>query len=336
MNRWVMHCLILCSAAMCAQQGWAEDQADVNKAREALAKKSSDKDSSKQLEEVFQAAEKNYSLLKKGKMSLTYSFDYTYTADQRLDINIVDNSIRNLDITPSATHEFTNAFSFDYGLLDNVTVGTRVPLVVKYDTQDELSIYDLGDVSFTTRWQPLPYTPGKISTTLFGSLTTKTGVSPYEIDVQRELSTGSGYYTLSGGASASKVLDPVVIYGSASLSYNIKETGLNQVRGGRLLTSVDPGFGLSTSMGFSYSLSYDISLSASVQLSYSDQTTLHFSDGSQAVAQDQMSGFLSFSLGTRVSEQTIVNTNVGIGLTEDAPDFSVGVSLPLNIAGLKK
>ncbi|MEQ5833394.1 transporter [Marinobacter sp. R17] len=335
MNRWVVRGLIICSIAGQPALVWAQDES-VDKAREALSKKEGDEDSAKQLEEVFQSAEKNYSLQKEGTHSLTYSFDYSYTGDQRLDLEITDGSVRNLDIVPSATHSFTNAFSYDYGLLDNLTIGTRIPLVVKYDTQDELNVYDFGDISFTARWQPAAYVPGKMSTTLFASLTSKTGVSPYEIDINRQLSTGSGYYTASGGASVSKVLDPVVLYGSASASYNMPEDGLEQVRGARLLTKVEPGFGLSASMGFAYSLSYDISLSVSGQISYSDETQLTFSDGSEAVAQDQMTGFLSFSLGTRVSDTTIVNTSLGIGLTEDAPDFSIGVSLPINIAGLRE
>lgn len=336
MNRWVVRGLLICSVAGQPAMVWAQEDESVDKAREALAKQADDEDSAKQLEEVFQSAEQNYSLQKKGSHALTYSFDYAYTGDQRLDLNVQNGSIRNLDIVPSATHSFTNAFSYDYGLLDNLTVGTRVPLVVKYDTEDELNIYDLGDVSLTARWQPNPYVPGKMSTTLFTSLTTKTGVSPYEIDIRRQLSTGSGYYTVAGGASMSKVLDPVVLFGSASVSYNTPQDNINQVRGGRLLTEVEPGFGLSGSMGFAYSLSYDISLSASAQISYSDETTLTFSNNEQAVAQDQMTGFLSFSLGTRVSDTTIINTSLGIGLTEDAPDFSLGLSLPINISGLKE
>jgi hypothetical protein len=45
---------------------------------------------------------------------------------------------------------------------------------------------------------------------------------------------------------------------------------------------------------------------------------------------------MNFSIGTRVSETTIVNTNVGFGLTEDSPDVLIGISLPINIDGLKK
>ena len=314
MNRWLVRGFILFSVTGLLPTMALSQEGNVDEAREALARQEGDEDSSKQLEEVFQAAETSYSLQKKGTHSLNYSFD----------------------VVPSATHNFTNAFSYDYGLLDNLTVGARIPLVVKYDTQDELNIYDFGDISATARWQPFAYVPGKMSTTVFGTFTTKTGVSPYEIDIDEQLSTGSGYYSVAGGVSFSKVLDPVVVFGSTSATYNLPERDLQQVRGARVLQELEPGFGLSGSAGFAYSLSYDISLSISAQLSYSDQTILSFSDGTQAVAQDQMSGFLSMSLGTRVSDTTIVNTSLGIGLTEDAPDFSLGVSLPIRFSGLKE
>ncbi|WP_250657991.1 hypothetical protein [Alkalimarinus coralli] len=334
MNRWVVPCSFL-FVSILASEVYAEEKSSVDKAREALTKQEGDSDSAKQLEEVFQAAEKNYSLLKKGKQSMSYSFDYSYFGDQRFDIEIVNNSVRNLDVTPAATHTFTNSFSYDYGLLNNLTVSARVPLSSKFDTQDELSNTDLGDISFTLRWQPLAYVPGKPSITLFSSVKTKTGVSPYEIDVNRELSSGSGYYSVSGGVSTSKVIDPVVLFGSLSMTYNFEQEDLNQVRGARLLRSVEPGISLSLSGGYSYSLSYDTSLSASVQISYSDETILHFSDGTAAKAQDQVSSILNFSLGNRISEKTIINTNVGFGLTEDSPDVLIGFSLPINLAGLK-
>lgn len=340
MNPWVVRGLMICSTAFFALSAQAEEASPaaggVDKAREALTKSEGDSDSTKQLEEVFQAAEKNYSLLKTGMIELTYSFDYSFTGDQRLDLQIVDSSIRNLDITPSATHTMTNSATFDYGVMDNLTLSLRVPLVSKFDTQDELDVSDFGDISLTARFQPFEFVPGQMTTTFFSTFKSKTGVSPWEIDINRELSTGSGDYSVSGGMSISKVLDPVVLFGSLSISWAFEEDGLNQVRGGRLLTTVDPGVSISSSAGFAYSLSYDVSLSVSMQLSYTDQTELTFNDGSQAVAQDQTSGFLSFSIGTRVSDQTIVNTNIGIGLTEDTPDFSIGVSLPIDISGLKK
>ncbi|ABC28995.1 conserved hypothetical protein [Hahella chejuensis KCTC 2396] len=337
MKHWVVSCVYCALTFTAASSVLADDeQSSVDKAREALTKQEDDADSAKQLEEVFQAAEKNYSLLKKGKMSLTYAFDYSYFGDQRLDIDIVNGSFRNFDVTPAAQHTFTNTFTFDYGVLDNLTLSTRVPLSTKYDTETELNNSDVGDVSLTARWQPFAYVPGKPSYTLFSTFKSKTGVSPYEIDVKRQLSSGSGYYSFSVGGSFSKVLDPVVIFSSVSYTFPLKETDLNQVRGGQRLVSVEPANSLSLSAGFSYALSYDVSLSVSSQLSYSDETVLTFHNGNKAVAQDQVSSLMSFAMGIRVSETKIINTSVGFGLTEDSPDVTIGVSIPINIAGLKE
>ena len=74
---------------------------------------------------------------------------------------------------------------------------------------------------------------------MFASLKTRTGSSPYEIDLNKQLSTGSGYYALSGGVSLSKVLDPVVLFGSVNVGCGIPIDGLDQVRGGALLFEVE-------------------------------------------------------------------------------------------------
>ncbi|RMF13549.1 MAG: transporter [Gammaproteobacteria bacterium] len=334
MKRWV---LIGCIGLMAGGPAWvmAEEKSSVDQAREALAKQD-EGDEAKKLEEVFTATEKNYSLLKKGKRSLTYGFDYSYFGDQRLDVDIVNGNIRNFDVTPDAQHTFTNSFTIDYGILNNLTVSTRVPLVVKYETSKSLVNTDVGDVSVTLRWQPFAYVPGKPSYTFFGTLKTKTGVSPYEIDVERQLPSGAGYYSVSAGASASKVLDPVIVFGSLSGTFALPETDLNQVRGGNLLTKVAPGNTLSFSAGFSYALSYDVSLSISNQISFTDQTTLTFLDGREQVTQDSLSATVNFSLGVRVSDTKLITTYMGFGLTEDSPDVMVGLSIPINIEGLKE
>src|SRR5690606_26493229 len=125
----------------------------------ALSHQEGDTDAARQLEEVFQTAGKNYSLLKKGMFTLTYNFDHSYYGDQRLDIDIIDGRILNFDVTPAAQHNFTNTFTIDYGLLNNLTLSTRIPLVTKYETSDELDNSDMGDVTFTIRYQPFSYVP---------------------------------------------------------------------------------------------------------------------------------------------------------------------------------
>ena len=315
-------------ASVCSAE---EDQAKVDKAREALAQQEEDADTTRQLEEVFQAAEKSYSLLKQSKKALQYSLDYSYTSDSRINLEVVDNGIRNADVSPSARHSFTNTFTLDYGMLDNLTLSTRFPLATRYDTYDELSITDWGDISIGVRWQPFPYVPGKATVTISTTLLSKTGVSPYEIEIGEQLSTGNGAYGVSAGVSVSKILDPVALFGSFSSTYTLEENGLNQIRSGRILKTVQQGQSFSLSGGFSYALSYDVSLSMSTQLGYSTETKLIFSSGSDASAQDQINGSMNMSLGIRVDPETILNTSFGFGLTEDASDLSLGVSYPINM-----
>ncbi|TVP52475.1 MAG: transporter, partial [Halomonadaceae bacterium] len=136
MNAWVMNCRLLAVTGLVLLPALVVGN-EIEDARAALAQQEEDEDTTRQLEEVFEAAERQYSLIGRGNHSLNYSFDYTYAADQRLDVQIINNSVRNLDVEPQATHNFTNAFNYDYGLLNNLTLGVRVPLVTKFDTQED-------------------------------------------------------------------------------------------------------------------------------------------------------------------------------------------------------
>ncbi|MEC9082767.1 MAG: transporter, partial [Pseudomonadota bacterium] len=60
MNRWFVRGFILVSAAGLLPGMAMAQEGNVDQAREALARQEGDEDSTNQLEEVFQAAEKNY------------------------------------------------------------------------------------------------------------------------------------------------------------------------------------------------------------------------------------------------------------------------------------
>lgn len=317
--------------------------ADVSAARDALTQQEGDATEEKSLEEVFEATENTYSLMNKGETSLNYSLSYSYAADQRITAEIVNGSVRSFDVTPSSVHTLSNNFSFDYGYENNLTLGVTIPLSVRYDSVDSLSGSGLGDVSLNARWQPYAYIPGEMTKTFNGSFKTKTGDSPFRTISNKRLATGSGYYSLSGGLSLSKVVDPVMLFGSGNLTYGIPEKDINQVRSGSLLDEVRPGVSLAFSGGFAYSLSYDVSLSTSFQASYTDKTKYIFkarnSEGQlvdrEVSTSATMSGVFNMSLGIRVSPKTITNVGVGFGMTDDAPDILLSLSVPIDVNGLK-
>ncbi|EMO3557087.1 hypothetical protein RGF64_003720, partial [Acinetobacter baumannii] len=307
---------------------------EAHQAASALQKKEGDASQETNLQEVFTSNERQYSLIKKGVISSYYDLDYTYYRDTRIDLALSDNSsqLNRLRVEEDANHTLTNSFTLQYGVLDNLTLSATLPFVAKSEIIRDTTTAGLGDISFGARWEPFPLKQGRLPLVLFGSLSTKTGDSPYEIGLD-ELSTGKGYYSVGVGASTRKYIDPVVLFASASANYGFKESGLNQARGSRTLTSFDPGISGGFSFGFAYSFNYDVSLTMSYQQSFNMDAEFQFENGESYKSPDQSSAMLSFALGVRVSPETIVNGTVGIGLTEDAPDISLGLSFPLDILG---
>lgn len=315
----------------------SENNSGANQAANALQKKEGDATQETNLQEVFTSNERQYSLIKKGVISSYYDLDYTYYRDTRIDLALADNSsqLNRLRVEEDANHTLTNSFTLQYGVLDNLTLSATLPFVAKSEIIRDTTTAGLGDISLGARWEPFPLKQGRLPLVLFGSLSTKTGDSPYEIGLD-ELSTGKGYYSVGVGASTRKYIDPVVLFASASANYGFKESGLNQARGSRTLTSFDPGISGGFSFGFAYSFNYDVSLTMSYQQSFNMDAEFQFENGESYKSPDQSSAMLSFALGVRVSPETIINGTVGIGLTEDAPDISLGLSFPLDILGFNK
>ncbi|MBJ9723487.1 hypothetical protein I5515_16990 [Acinetobacter calcoaceticus] len=328
--------------AVSTESAPASANPEVHQAANALQKKEGDATQETNLQEVFTSNERQYSLIKRGVFSAYYDLDYTYYRDTKIDLALADNSsqLNRLRVEEDANHTLTNSFTVQYGILDNLTLSATLPFVAKSEIIRNTTTAGLGDISLGARWEPFPLKQGRLPLVLFGSLSSKTGDSPYEIGLD-ELSTGKGYYSAGIGASTRKYIDPVVLFASASANYGFKETGLNQARGAgangpRYLQSFDPGISGGFAFGFAYSFNYDVSLTMSYQQSFNTNAEFQFNNGESYKSPDQSSAMLSFALGVRVSPETIVNGTVGIGLTQDSPDVSLGLSFPLDFIGFGK
>lgn len=305
-------------------------------ASSALQQQAGDANQETNLQEVFTSNERQYSLIKKAEISSFYDVDYTYYRDTQLDMEMANGQLYQLRVQENATHSMTNTFTLQYGVLDNLTFTASLPLVAKSDLLKDTSTAGLGDISLGARWEPFPLKAGRLPLILFGNLSTKTGDSPYEVNAASDLATGKGYYSVGVGASTRKYIDPVVLFASVSANYGLPETGLNQRRGTRIINEFDPGISGGFAFGFAYSFNYDVSLTMSYQQSFNTGSEFRYNTGESYSPADQTSSTLAISLGVRVSPDTIVNGTVGLGLTEDAPDVSLGLSFPLDILGFGK
>ncbi|MGE8541108.1 MAG: hypothetical protein ACN6NX_07385, partial [Acinetobacter sp.] len=196
----------------------AEQAAPVNnnpaEASSALQQQAGDASQETNLQEVFTSNERQYSLIKKSEISSFYDIDYTYYRDTQLDMEMANGSLYQLRVQENATHSITNTFTFQYGVLDNLTFTASLPLVAKSDLLKDTSTAGLGDISLGARWEPFPLKAGRLPLILFGNLSTKTGDSPYEVNATSDLATGKGYYSVGVGASTRKYIDPVVLFAS--------------------------------------------------------------------------------------------------------------------------
>lgn len=317
-------------------------------AANALQQKEGDATQETNLQEVFTSSERQYSLIKKGEISSFYDLDYSYYRDSQINASLDEGQLYQLRVDEDASHTITNTFTAQYGVLDNLTLSASIPFIAKSDNLKDTTTAGLGDINLGARWEPFPLKAGRLPLILFGSISTKTGDSPYEINPETDLSTGKGYYSVGLGASTRKYIDPVVLFASVSANYGFKESGLNQIRGGgntqgegltgsnRVLDTFDPGITGGFSFGFAYSFNYDVSLTMSYQQSFNTNTSFTYTSNEKYEAADQTSSMFAIALGVRVNPETIVNGTLGIGLTEDSPDVSLGLSFPLDILGFAK
>lgn len=312
--------------------------------RDSLAVSDEDEDENT-LEEALTAVDQNYSLIKKGGFGLNYGHSFTYSSSDSI---LLSTSGVPLDVSRDSRYTHSTNLSVSYGLKNNLTLSASIPFVSTVragsTTQDRVEDDGIGDVSLSLRWQPWPTRLGKVNTSLSSSITLPTGTDPYEIDTENSLATGSGNYSLSLGLNLNKTIDPIIAYGGISVGKAFDQTGLNQKRGDRFLQAVRPRLSFSYSMGIGYALSYGVSINTGFQHSFGSRTLLEFSDQSSAVATARTSTFESIgghsamytvSAGFRTAPGTVLSVSLGIGLTREAPDFTIGFSLPFSVDGFK-
>jgi len=301
--------------------------------RKALGKQDSDvSDTNQILSQTLTAVDKDYTLIKRGSLQVTYDLNYSYVGQQTINTNLASGTATLFSIENANSHILTNNFSFDYGILNNLTGNVTVPLVDKYSQTSTFNgvTNDFGDISFGARYQPFEAQRDKPSMTFTSKLTVPTGTSPFKVIAGSGLATGNGVTELSGGLNVNQIVDPVALFGSVNLTYGVRAKGLNQALDTSILQEVQPGLMFGFGGGFAYALSYMITTSVSFQEAISAGSKLTFANGTSATTSTQTVGILSFGLGYRISPKTTINTSVGIGLTSNSPNLSLDVTIPFS------
>ncbi|ETR72873.1 MAG: pilus assembly protein [Candidatus Magnetoglobus multicellularis str. Araruama] len=295
-----------------------KEEAEVRKSLEMTQEEKTEKE-----KEILSAAGRQYTLLRKGILSVEDNVKYSFSStDVIAEWGMVEHQ---------SNHTIENALSFEYALLDNLTVNLTLPLIYKNDknsTTESLSVNDIGDVSLGGQWQPFKTGGDWPAPIFYGNIVLPSGRSPFKIVIDEDLSTGNGFYSVNAGMSVNKSLDPIVAFANVSLGYNHTVRKLNQRYSTLILTKLKPGNTMGISTGIGYAFSYQVSMFMSYQYSYQFKSTYYWKNNESTSSGSSVSSMLNMGTRWNLSPRRSLTTQLGIGLTNSSQDFVLSVRIP--------
>lgn len=262
-----------------------------------------------------------------------------------------------ISIDKATSDIFTLDPTVSVGLSDNFIIDANVPYLFRASNfqsggaggaasglvEETVHGNGLGDISVGASYRLMKETAGRPDLVVNARVKFPTGRDPYGIEfvdvsnsqgnlqVPRQLSTGTGVYSASIGLSALKTLDPMIVFGSMNYYHNFQRSfgDVDEAPGDQ------PGnVNVGNAIQFGAGMAYALNDKSSISMSYSQRIVQHSRIrrsgeawqrivGSQGnVALVNLGG--TFSLADNLS----LVTAVGIGLTDDSPDMLVSVRIP--------
>jgi hypothetical protein len=127
-----------------------------------------------------------------------------------------------------------------------------------------------------------------------------------------------GFQDLTGSLSLTKRQDPLVFVGGAFYQWAYDQTD-----------NIDLGDQFGFSAGTFLAASPNTSLSLVLNQSFIDEFKV---DGQKIDGSDRVQSILSFGAGVILARNVLLSGSVGAGLTDDSPDYSVSVALPIRFS----
>ncbi|MDO6565019.1 transporter [Amphritea sp. 1_MG-2023] len=256
-------------------------------------------------------------------------------------------------------------FTFDmtgrYNINDHWQLGVNIPLVYRETTFQrnvnsvgaEATVDEaaLGDITLTSAYKLFQETATRPDIVWNLSIKTPTGSDPYgtptitktvnrvvngsvtsdQVTYPEELPTGSGLWSISNSLSFVKTTDPAILFANVGYTYNIaggfndiSSTQGNQPGDVRLGDSIFYGLG----MAFALNERMSTSLSLSQRISQKSETRLKGESWEEIFGSDGNAATFNVGVTYALSDNLSMSTSLGLGLTPDAPDYSLGIKFP--------
>ena len=294
-------------------------------------------------------------LLPAGRLMIEPDFRYSFTGVNRVAISgytiLPALTLGLIDVTTHNKTSLLGTLALRYGLNSRIELDAAATFVSSWssfslsakNTVDQRSStlsasgYGLGDLRFGIRTQ-LNQGTESLATFVAGvGIRVPTGTSPYEVErygaeenyIETSVPTGSGFFSISPTLSFVYPTEPGVIFGSLHYSWNIKRM-VHTLQPGQDVPygEIDPGDVVGGSFGMGLSLNQKLSMN----LSYDHSIVLKTKQNG-VVAPDAVPlqiGTLGIGVTHRRDSKISYNFLVAIGVTDDAPDVSLTLRVPVN------
>lgn len=267
----------------------------------------------------------------------------------------------NIAIENVESDTLTHDFAVRYGVAPRLTLNLDVPYIARKTVyqkggaggsaaaiaQEESFGHGIGDITLSGNYRLHPESPSWPETILTLGVTAPTGREPYGIPwnvlerddegfirfaVPEEEPTGNGLWQANVGVSMVKTADPAILF--ANLGYNHAfarsfddlDNNPDTVNPGEVQLGRSFYFGAGVAFAFnertSLSISFSDRLSARARTRYEDE------DWVKVIGSDANSAMFNLGVTYALNQHMTLVSQLGIGLTPDAPDFTLLFKVP--------
>ncbi|WP_241754664.1 transporter [Cupriavidus basilensis] len=262
-----------------------------------------------------------------------------------------------INLNQTKSHTLTYDTIARYGLSDRLSMDFDLPVMYRNTnfisggaggsasslSDATLSTTALGDISMGLYYQFLRESGA--APDVVGSIRVRapTGRSPFGIklvsadpnnnnlNIADQLPTGNGVWAVTAGLSLLKTYDPVVLFVNASYTYNIKRSvsDISSVQGQVTPADVKLGDTIGFGGGLALALNDRTSMSMAFNAAISSSTQVTSAGVTQTVIGSRANvATMTFGFNHVITKGLSVSTAIGIGLTPDAPNYTVTLRFP--------
>ncbi|MFD1006631.1 transporter [Oceanisphaera ostreae] len=291
------------------------------------------------------------------KFSLDFGISYAYYDRKQLLLRglVVYDAIflGKIDTDRIRSHQWTADVTGRYTFNDRWQAELRIPYVYRYmdytaspdqdkKVFDSLSDSNIGDISAAVYYRMLTETNSRPDLVWNFRVTAPTGRDPFGIpntpnnvntnliNVPTKLATGTGLWGLSTGFSAVKTVDPAILFASVDYTHYLKGSFDDISAGNNQPGEVQLGDSFGYGLGMAFALSERLSLSLNFNQSFNREAKQAFEGESLSKVQSSNGNSATMGMGVTwaIDDNLSMVVNWAAGLTQDAPDYVVGVRFP--------